>query len=335
MNNFKKTLLATMITVSASSAMAVEVTDNLSMGLYGSAKYEEVKDTDNKAFLTTQNVYASYIFADHFEVMVDFNAQLNSFDINGSDLDSETYEVYQAYLSYQHDESSEIIVGRFANINPKGYNSLNDMDSLIGVDMGPIKALGNASYTHIDGMLFRYNEPLNGGEFSATFYGGQQQIILGEEQEYSGYKVAATFGFDIDGHNFLTGYEIGELEDDNDFDVDLEKVEYENYFITYQFETESFFTDNTYIVSNYEDGDFEDSKILDLKLGVKMLGFKPFIGFNQTEIGDEKIDTNVYGVRYEFKNMVGLTLQRSATDGVYDGSDVDYEEYRVMVSYSF
>lgn len=342
MNKINKLGIAMLLTTSAFSVSAIEITKDFEVGAYGSVGYKSFENIDADSAFTSNNIYGEVTF-DKLKVMIDVNGQFDQINIQGEDSkDMDNYDLYRAYISYDFNRSQHAKLGRIGAINFKGDNSLDIKSSMIDTT-SPLKVFGHANYEHIDGALYRHSTALNNGKFETTFYGGKTYMLSPTGDQYEGEQYTAMLSFNKNGHKFLTGYDGGNYSNDSDSNlVSVDDLGYENIYFTYQYENKTFFTDNTYVISNYDDNSVvSDTKVIDAKLGVKVRGLKPFFGYNQVEIGDSTIKTKTVGLRYDYKS-IGLILTRDDISGqeneevsIENFSQIDEEIYTAKIIYNF
>jgi len=353
MSSVTKIALGIILSASALSASAVEISKDIEVGMYGNLGYKDYKNQDLDSYFTSNNFYTQLKFG-KLKVKLDVNGQFDQINLqNEESQDIENYDLYQGYVSYEFNRSNKFKVGRMSSLNFKGEDSLNIKESMID-STNPVNIFGNSNYQHIDGASYTHTMALNKGQFEVTLYGGENYMRGLGENSYEGDKFTGLLSFYKNGHRFLTGMDRGSFtdSDDNimtDLDITVDDLEYENIYFTYQFENKTFFTDNTYVISNYDDNAIvKDRKIIDTKIGTKVNRFKPFFGFHQLEVEQSVIKTITYGIRYDYKKF-GFILSKSEVSGDYydyatiDGlspsttplEDLDEEIYSAQIIYNF
>lgn len=322
MRNINKLALSFVLGCSSLSASAIEIYDGFELGAYGNLSYKDFKEDYSNSYSTSNNFYGKINFKEKFTVMIDFNALLDQLNFqNEESKDMDNYELYQAYLGFDMDRENHFKLGRIGSYNFKGENALDLKNSIID-STNPLRVFGHPNYSYIDGFLYEYKKPINKGTFYFTFLGGNNYMLNGDNESYDGHKITALTSFDKNNHRFLLGVDSGSYSDNGENQIIfLDNLGYENFYITYQYENNEVFSDNTYIITNYDDNTtLEDSKMIDSKLGVKLLGFKPFIGFNKLDVNEKSVKTWTTGFRNDYKAFAFIVTR----------DDIDSEEFNMV-----
>jgi hypothetical protein len=342
MNKLSKLTLS-LIAVFSANSFAYEVSENIELGMYGDVSYSAYDELDASTFKSNTNIYGTYHFSEKINIHLDGIFQTNSSEIGKLESDYTTGDLYQGYIMLSS-RSADIILGRFADFHPMGENALKTSDNLIHGQLSPLVVFGQSTYATIDGARFDYSLPLDDGKITTSFFGGIKTEKYGYDLDIgTELDVESTgYGINIHGqkgyHKFGVGFEMSYMDAVNLADVELTTgdVSFESIHFNYTFENDMMFSQNTYLLNNFEhDGESFDQDILDLKLGVKFMGFKPFIGYNIFENTTEKYETMSFGVKYDYKNKIGVLLKRDQIEQVEGKDQLDDNRLTATVFYNF
>lgn len=345
MFKMKTTTLFILATLSSSTAFAYEVKDNINTGLYGEVTFVDYDGTGTQILKSNTNAYVDLTFKEFFGIYLDVNHQTNNYEEkNGFDSDFSETDLYQGYASFDHN-SFQLKAGRFADFHVKGDNALDLSKVIIDSSISPLTVLGQAKYSTIDGLAVTYRAPLNrNGVFSSTFYGGMNtqkyanDLEKGMESTSEGSKYGVHFDIKKEGHSFIVGAHVAELDkiDLSDLTLKSEKSnDYFNFYTAYKYEGDVFFSDNAFMYGKFDEGDIDiEQTVVDLKIGTNMKGFKPFIGFNSLENMDNKYTTMSYGIRYDFHGF-GAILKKEDIKQEEGEGDVEDTRFAASIHYKF
>lgn len=327
MKKISKLSLLTLSILSSNTAFSYEVYDSLSLGIYGDAEYSNNEfntKEDNTEIKSSTNAYINLNFKEKYTLMLDYNYQSLNLENDSIDKSEGIGNIYQAYAGYET-QSVNLKMGRFANYNSKGYNSLFISDKLLTSTISNHNIIGDSRISFIDGASLAYIVPLEGGDFKTTIYGGINTQLSGTdsldmEEENESSIVGANIDMNANGHRFLSGVKYSSYSDglkSGDLEI-TDEVDKFTFYVTYQYESDRFFTDTTYrydvLDTNEEleeDQSMPDQSIIDLKIGTKLYGFKPYIGYNEYEFTEDSNSTTIsYGVRYDYKGL-GFVLEKN------------------------
>lgn len=326
----KLSILALSI-LSINQASAYELTDNFALGMYGSAGYGQLEQGDNDftAIESSTNAYLEVTVKEHFKLMADYNFQ--TLDLDEEDSESMSGgDIYQGYAQFEN-KALDIKVGRFADFNAKGYNNLNLSDKMIKSNVTERNVFASSVISTIDGVSFGYSNPIYGGVFESTIYGGvntQKDSNLDDSLETESGLFGLNFDLKTENHGFLVGFKYSDYSDGFSSEIYSTEEDFNKFtaFFTYNYINEYFFFDGSYqydyfdlggeIAIEDEEGNEEripadDQYIIDVKLGTNIAGFKPYIGFNQYRFKEEdELNTTSVGVKYDYKGFGFLAEAR-------------------------
>lgn len=344
-NKIKFSVLSLTI-LSSMNAFSYEAFDFFSLGMYGDIEYNDVEKSElfpeNAQLMSTTNAYLSLNFKEKFKIYADYNYNTLDLDFNNQNIVQKNGDLYQAYLQY-YTKNIDFKLGRFADYNSKGQNSLLTTDKLLKTQITDREVFGQSKVSKIDGVSIGYINPVYGGSFESTFYGGLKTQSEGLDYlvpEIESTLVGLNFNLDTNEHNFILGFNYSNYDEDYTYIADNKIKTFEEEFdvfstyATYQYVDEHFFAEASYRydyldlkgketeLDEDENPIFDDQSFLDLKIGTVIYGFKPYIGYNLYYLKDnDNLNTLSFGVRYDYHSF-GALIEASKAEQ-YSGDDVE------------